>query len=155
MYITRNMEGGSGIRKLGRWQYGLLVPLLVLIGSLPAGAQQADQGGEIVGLEEIRVVGSRSLGRSAADSPVPVDIIDGDNFKNYGVRDLNNLLAATIPSYNVTQHGMGDANALVRPAKMRGLPPDSTLVLVNGKRRHRSSATVSYTHLTLPTKRIV
>ena len=131
------------MRKVGR--YGLLVSLLVLIGSLPAGAQRADQGGEIVGLEEIRVVGSRSLGRSAADSPVPVDIIDGDSFQNYGVRDLNNLLAATIPSYNVTQHAIGDANTLVRPAKLRGLPPDSTLVLINGKRRHRSSAISIFT----------
>ena len=91
------------------------------------------------------MVGSRAVGRSAADSPVPVDIIDGDSLRNYGVRDLNNLLAATVPSYNVTQHAIGDANSLVRPAKMRGLPPDSTLVLVNGKRRHRSSAVSIFT----------
>ena len=143
--------------KLGRWQYGLVVFLVVLMSAPLATAQDAEQAGApeveqegeqaepILGLETLRVVGSRALGRSAADSPVPVDIIDGDNFKNYGVRDLNNLLAATIPSYNVTQHAIGDANALVRPAKMRGLPPDSTLVLVNGKRRHRSSAISIFT----------
>ena len=45
----------------------------------------------------------------------------------------------------VTQHAIGDANALVRPAKMRGLPPDSTLVMINGKRRHRSSAISIFT----------
>ena len=112
----------------------MLVPLLVLIGSPPAGAQQAEQGEEVVGLEEIRVVGSRSAGRSAADSPVPVDVIDGDSLKHYGSTDMNDLLSATVPSYKVFQYGIGVEAALVRPAKLRGLPPDSTLVLVNGKR---------------------
>ena len=141
------------MKRLGRWQCGLVVSLVILMSTPPAMAQdteQADapeveQAPQPLELEELRVVGSRAVGRSAADSPVPVDIIDGDNFKNYGVRDLNNLLAATVPSYNVTQHSIGDANALVRPAKLRGLPPDSTLVLVNGKRRHRSSAISIFT----------
>ena len=46
-------------------------------------------------------------------------------------------MSATVPSYKVFQYGIGVEAALVRPAKLRGLPPDSTLVLVNGKRRHR------------------
>ena len=141
------------MKKVGQWQCSLLVPLLVLMGAPLATAQDAeqadapevDQTQQPLELEEMRVVGSRAVGRSAADSPVPVDIIDGDSLRNYGVRDLNNLLAATVPSYNVTQHAIGDANSLVRPAKMRGLPPDSTLVLVNGKRRHRSSAISIFT----------
>ena len=124
----------------------LLVLLLVLIGSLPVGAQPADQAEEIVGLEEIRVVGSRSAGRSAADSPVPVDVIDGDSLKHYGTTDMNDLLSATVPSYKVFQYGIGVEAALVRPAKLRGLPPDSTLVLVNGKRRHRSSAITRWSY---------
>ena len=141
-------------KKLGRWQCGLVVSFVVLMSVPLATAQDAEQADapEVeqtpqpsLALRTLRVVGSRSPDRSAEDSPVPVDIIDGDNFKNYGVRDLNNLLAATIPSYNVTQHAIGDANALVRPAKLRGLPPDSTLVLVNGKRRHRSSAISIFT----------
>ena len=71
--------------------------LLVLLVSAPAGAQQADRADRIVGLEEIRVVGSRSAGRSAADSPVPVDVIDGDSLKSYGTTDMNDLLSATVP----------------------------------------------------------
>ena len=132
------------MRKSGR--YGLLVSLLVLIGSLPAGAQQAAPAEEIVGLEEIRVVGSRSAGRSAADSPVPVDVIDADSLRHYGSTDMNDLLSATVPSYKVFQYGIGVESALVRPAKLRGLPPDSTLVLVNGKRRHRSSAITRWSY---------
>ena len=132
------------MRRFMGWCSGLIA-LLLVGGFAPAGAQEAQPQDEVVGLDALRVVGSRLPGRSAADSPVPVDIIDGDSFQNYGVRDLNNLLAATIPSYNVTQHAIGDANALVRPAKLRGLPPDSTLVLINGKRRHRSSAISIFT----------
>ena len=133
------------MKRIGRWLGGLMGILLFVGGFAPAGAQEAEPQDEVVGLDELQVVGSRMPGRSAADSPVPVDIIDGDSFQNYGVRDLNNLLAATIPSYNVTQHAIGDANTLVRPAKLRGLPPDSTLVLINGKRRHRSSAISIFT----------
>ncbi len=130
------------MRKFGR----LLAPLLVWLISAPAGAQQTDQPDRIVGLEEIRVVGSRSAGRSAADSPVPVDVIDGDSLKSYGTTDMNDLLSATVPSYKVFQYGIGVEAALVRPAKLRGLPPDSTLVLVNGKRRHRSSAITRWSY---------
>ena len=148
------------MKKLRKWQYALLVSLLALVGSPPAGAQvaepeaepageigaqEAEPEGDIFDLGEVKVVGSRLPGRSAADSPVPVDVIDADSFRNYGVRDMNNLLAATVPSYNVSQHAIGDANSLVRPAKLRGLPPDSTLVLINGKRRHRASAISIFT----------
>ncbi len=137
----------GGMKLLGPWQYGLVVSFVVLMSAPLATAQDAEQADapevdeipQPLDLEELRVVGSRPPGRSAADSPVPVDIIDGDSFKHYGVRDLNSLLAATIPSYNTVTNSGGDKNSLIRPAKLRGLPPDATLVLVNGKRRHRGS----------------
>ena len=90
-------------------------------------------------LEEVVVTGSRVIGRSAADSPVPVDVIEGSSMRNYGIRDMNALLSATVPSYNVSQQPISDAGTLVRPANLRGMPPDSVLILLNGKRRHRSS----------------
>ena len=90
-------------------------------------------------LEEVVVLGSRVPTRSAHDSPVPIDVIEGSSLRNYGVRDMNSLLRATVPSYNVNQQPPSDAATLVRPANLRGLPPDSTLILVNGKRRHRGS----------------
>ena len=103
-------------------------------------AQEAgNQDTDVVKLEEVVVVGSRVPTRSAHDSPVPIDVIEGKSMRNYGVRDMNSLLRATVPSYNVNQQPLSDAATLVRPANLRGLPPDSTLILVNGKRRHRGS----------------
>ena len=103
-------------------------------------AQEAEaQDADVVKLEEVVVVGSRVPTRSAHDSPVPIDVIEGKSMRNYGVRDMNSLLRATVPSYNVNQQPLSDAATLVRPANLRGLPPDSTLILVNGKRRHRGS----------------
>ena len=113
---------------------------LLLIPIQPAGAQEAGgQDTDVATLEEVVVVGARVPTRSAHDSPVPVDVIEGTSMRNYGVRDMNSLLRAVVPSYNVNQQPIGDAATLVRPANLRGLPPDSTLILVNGKRRHRGS----------------
>lgn len=119
-------------------KYLLLAVLILPIP--PAMAQQAgDKDEEITVLEPVVVLGSRVPGRSAQDSPVPVDVIEGTTFRNYGVRDMDSLLSQTVPSYNVNQQPISDAGTLVRPANLRGLPPDSTLILVNGKRRHRAS----------------
>ena len=76
------------------------------------------QAGEIEGeIEEVVVVvGSRRQDRSAADSPVPVDVIGGDEFLAHGDTDLDALLAALVPSYNVSQEPISDAATLVRPA---------------------------------------
>ena len=111
---------------------------LVVALALPDTVVQAEerQAGDI---EEIVVVGSRRQDRSAADSPVPVDVIGGDDFLAHGDTDLDALIAALVPSYNVSQEPISDAATLVRPATLRGLAPDATLVLLNGKRRHRAA----------------
>ncbi|MDA1075424.1 MAG: TonB-dependent receptor [Proteobacteria bacterium] len=90
-------------------------------------------------IEEVVVLGTRRAARSTGDSPVPIDIISGDDFVNNGNTDMDSLLSGLIPSYNVNAQPISDAATLVRPANLRGLPPDSTLILVNGKRRHRSA----------------
>ena len=90
-------------------------------------------------LEEVVVVGSRRRDRSASDSPVPVDVVAGDDFLAQGNTDMDDVLAALIPSYNVAQEPISDAATFIRPATLRSLPPDATLVLVNGKRRHRAA----------------
>jgi iron complex outermembrane receptor protein len=99
-----------------------------------------EQAADSATIEEVIVLGTRRQeGRSATDSLVPVDFIGGDELGSQGPTDMNSLLSALVPSYNVDQQPINDAATLVRPAKLRGLPPDSTLVLVNRKRRHRAA----------------
>jgi len=90
-------------------------------------------------IEKIAVVGSRSAPRSIGDSPVPVDIIGGDELVKSGSSDMLNMITTTVPSLNVHSNPISDAATLVRPANLRGLSADSTLILTNGKRRHKAS----------------
>ena len=82
-------------------------------------------------IEEVVVVGSRRAGRTATESPVPVDVVTGDDFQNQGTTDMDDMLRNLLPSYNVQRFPISDAATLTRPATLRGLPPDSTLLLVN------------------------
>ena len=97
------------------------------------------QDGEGI-LEEVVILGSRSQKpRSAADSPVPVDVLSAEEFGSLGnTADLTDSLRALVPSYTAIP-ATGDGSAFVRPVSLRGTAPDQTLVLVNGKRRHRSA----------------
>ena len=115
----------------------LLATLAAMVGA--AGAQEVAGGAAAGPLEEVVVVGTRRRGRSAGDSPVPVDVVTGDDFIAHGGSDMDDLLAATVPSYNVSQEPISDAATFIRPATLRSLAPDATLVLVNGKRRHRAA----------------
>jgi iron complex outermembrane receptor protein len=90
-------------------------------------------------LEETVTVGTRGKPRSATDSTAAVDVISGDDFVNQGGVDTSNLLRNVVPSFNVNDQPISDAATLVRPANLRGMAADHTLVLVNGQRRHRAS----------------
>lgn len=104
---------------------------------VPAHAQSAQD--EAATLDTISVLGTRSKARSATDSAVPIDIISAEELHNQGVTDVLDQLRVLVPSFNVSTIPIDDAATLVRPANLRGLPPDNTLILVNGKRRHRSA----------------
>lgn len=112
---------------------------LFVSGSVVAAEQAAEETKVNKNVEKIAVVGTRSAPRSIGDSPVPIDIIGGEELDKGGNTDMLELLKGSVPSFNVHQNPISDAASLVRPANLRGLPSDSTLVLVNGKRRHRAS----------------
>ncbi len=90
-------------------------------------------------LDQLVVVGSRREARSAADTVAPVDVISGSDMANQAPTDIADLLRIVVPSYNVNTQPISDAATIIRPANLRGLSPDNTLVLLNGKRRHRAS----------------
>ena len=114
----------------------LLIMLSLVTAGLPSGAAAQEEGL----IEEIVSIGTRSgKPRSASDSPVPVDVIGGDEFNKVGgTADITDNLKAVVPSYTATP-ATGDGSAFIRPTSLRGTAADQTLVLVNGKRRHRSA----------------
>ena len=94
---------------------------------------------EVVMLEGIVVVGTRGKPRSVLESTVPIDVLSNEDFVKQGGADLPDLLRNLVPSYNVNSQPISGSGTVVRPANLRGLAPDHTLVLVNGKRRHRAA----------------
>lgn len=94
---------------------------------------------ETTALEEIVTIGSRREGRSAADTTAPVDVIGANDILDQASSDISDLIRTVVPSYQVNTQPISDAATIVRPANLRGLSPDNTLVLLNGKRRHRAA----------------
>ena len=94
---------------------------------------------EVIELEGVVTIGSRARPRSVIDSAVPIDTIRGADLAKQGVTDLQDMFRNLVPSYNVNIQPISDAGTVVRPANLRGLAPDHTLVLVNNKRRHRAA----------------
>ncbi len=112
-----------------------------LLAASPRAAAQdsSTQGSSATTLDTVSVLGSRTKPRTVSSSAVPIDIISGEEFRNQGATDALDQLKVLVPSFNVSTIPIDDAASLVRPANLRGLPPDNTLLLVNGKRFHRSA----------------
>jgi iron complex outermembrane recepter protein len=89
--------------------------------------------------EEITVTGTRVEGRSATETPAPVDIIDSETIRSTGATETGKILQLLEPSFNFSSTTISDGTDIIRPATLRALGPDQVLVLVNGKRRHQQS----------------
>jgi iron complex outermembrane receptor protein len=90
--------------------------------------------------EEIVVIGSRSnTGRSKLDTPVPIDVIQAKELRATGQVDITQILNFVAPSVNANRQAGGDGTSHIDPVSLRGVAPDQTLVLINGKRRHGSA----------------
>lgn len=89
--------------------------------------------------QAVIVTGTRGSNRTQFDTMAPVDVFNREDIGAVESSDLNDVLAQLVPSYVVQRLPMADGQVFVRPATLRGLSPDQTLVLVNGKRFHRSA----------------
>jgi iron complex outermembrane receptor protein len=89
--------------------------------------------------QSIIVTGTRASNRTQFDTLAPVDVFSREDIAAVASSDLNDVLAQLVPSYVVQRLPMADGQVFVRPATLRGLSPDQTLVLVNGRRFHRSA----------------
>lgn len=114
-----------------------LIPALLATGHSAIAAEETPQAEKKP--EAITVVGSRVAGRSADDLPVPVDILSKEALQNTGQIEVGKMLQAIAPSFNFSTSAISDGTDALRPATLRGLGPDQTLVLINGKRRHQAS----------------
>jgi iron complex outermembrane receptor protein len=129
-------RGKNQMLKLAKlFRFLLPISAVVLVAPGLTSVAQAQEGADEV-IEEIITTGTRRAQRSAADSSIPIDVISGGELENVGTADLDDMLKTVVPSYNVDRHEISDAATLVRPATLRGLPPDNVLIMV--KRRHRS-----------------
>lgn len=118
---------------------GLMLALSSLAQAQDPSPAAQDEGDQTTTLDTVSVLGSRTKPRTEASSSVPIDILGGEEFHNQPSVDVLDKMRTLVPSFNVSTIPIDDAATLVRPANLRGLPPDNTLILVNGKRRHRAA----------------
>lgn len=90
-------------------------------------------------LEAVSTLGTRGEARTVIDAPAPIDVLSAADIKATGRTETAQMIQAVAPSFNFPRTSIGDGTDHVRPATLRGLAPDQTLVLVNGKRRHNSA----------------
>lgn len=100
----------------------------------PSPEQAVDDRREI-----IVVTGTRGQGRTVLDSAVPVDVFTAEAIEDVSFSDTQDVLKTLVPSYTVARQPISDGATFIRPASLRGLSSDKTLVLVNSKRRHRAA----------------
>jgi len=126
---TRNLLGGTALA------------LAMSMTAWSAHAQNDDSSDDADELRQSQIVvtGTRSADRTALETAVPVDVFPVSELTETGRTELNQILAATVPSFNFNQTSISDGTDIIRPATLRGLAPDQTLVLLNSKRRHSSS----------------
>lgn len=104
----------------------------------PAFAATSDASGTDT-VETVVVVGSRAENRSQLDTLAPVDVVSTKALENQGTTEFAQAMADTVPSLDFPRSALADATDSIRPATMRGLSPDQTLVLINGIRYHSSA----------------
>ncbi len=107
-------------------------------GTPPAAPQDAAPAAEEEG-DEIIVTGTRTQGRSRLESASPVDVLSNQSLQRQGTTELGASLAAVAPSIDFPRPSANDGTDAVRPATLRGLSPDQTLVLINGVRGNSSA----------------
>ena len=105
--------------------------------SSPTAAQAPAEDDDTIA--QVIVTGTRVADRSALETAAPVDVVSSEALQNLGVTEINQALSVALPSYSFPRPGLADGTDTIRPATLRGLAPDQTLVLVNGKRRHAAA----------------
>lgn len=115
----------------------LLTPSIAFAQMAPSPSDQSS--GMAEDTDQIVVIGTRRKGRTDTQSVVPIDVIQPEMIDSTGYSDLNDVLRTLVPAFNVRRLPLNDGSSFVRPATLRSSPADHVLLLMNGKRRHRSA----------------
>ena len=142
-----NASGGFTIGGVPAGSYTLQVRLLgyglQTVEATVAGGQTVnvdiELGTSAFELDAVVVTGTRSRPRTVTESMVPIDVIPFREITQQAETNIDFMLRNVVPSFNVNIQPISDAATIMRPANLRGLASDHTLVLVNGKRRHRGA----------------
>ncbi|MEM6710180.1 MAG: TonB-dependent receptor [Pseudomonadota bacterium] len=103
-------------------------------------AAYAAEGDEFEGIvEEVVSLGTRREPRAAIDTAVAVDVFNTEALQSVNSPDMVDVISTLVPSFNVSRQPISDGATFIRPVELRGLDSHHTLVLINGKRRHRAS----------------
>jgi len=131
MMTNRSETDGTTTR---RWKAGLLAATILGAAATPVLAQ--DRAQEV---EELVVTGNRGAPRTVIDSPTPIDVLSSAELERTGRAGAFQALQTLVPSFNLPARAGGGTSTVIATGGLRGLNPDQTLVLVNGKRRHKTS----------------
>ena len=120
--------------------FKLVWALMLFMAFASSARSQTEQPSkEFVEVEEIIVLGTRVEGKTLSESTVPVEIISEKEILATGHTEIGRIIQTLVASFNFSSSTISDGTDSVRPATLKGLGPDQVLVLVNGKRRHRSA----------------
>lgn len=132
------MNSRASVPRRRRLSAAIALGLSAGVAAIPVQAQSAPAPG-VTQLDQVSVLGNRTQARTVLESPVPIDVLGADDIRSSGYTDISQILQALLPSFNFPHPTTPDGNTHIRSATLRGLSPDQTLVLVNGKRRHASA----------------
>lgn len=108
-------------------------------GAFSADFSGAPDGGRVGQLDEIITIGTKRRGRTVTESMVPIDVFQLDSLSSTGYTDMNDAFRTLVPAFNAKRLPLNDGSSLVRPVTLRSSPADHILLLMEGKRRHRSA----------------
>ena len=111
----------------------------VLVASGETLTQNFTLVGAPIGLDHIVVTGTRATDRTVLEAPVPIDVLSSAEIRETGRTEMSQVIQMLAPSINFPRPSVNDGTDHIRPATLRGLGPDQTLVLINGKRRHTTA----------------
>jgi iron complex outermembrane receptor protein len=132
-----SMNKGSSRSLVGRVSLAAAIAAASASGSAAAVAAEVEEFEGVV--EEVVSLGTRREARAAVDTAVPVDVFGSEALESVSSADMVEVMSTLVPSFQVGRQPISDGATFIRTPELRGLDAHHTLVLVNGKRRHRAS----------------